>query len=260
MYSEERQTQILNALNTTGRIDVCDLALSFHVSKETIRRDLRFLEAQNKLMRTHGGAIPPVSGMKKEWAEPPVNVRSTQNLQEKDIICKYAADRIKNGDTIFVDNSTTCLHLYQYIPKKIQITILTNSISFLIETSKVLSPNHTIVCLGGILKNSNLSIYGNVTLQNAKQYFPSKAFVSCTGIFSETQITDSGVQEIDIKRALLSASKEVFLLADHTKFRPAGQVYLTNFADIDYLITDSSVDFTYLNLSQEMKNKIIIAE
>lgn len=95
-----------------------------------------------------------------------------------------------------------------------QVTIITNSISFLAECAKVVNPNHTVVCLGGILKNSNLSFYGNITMKNAKQYYPNKAFISCTGIASKSRITDSGVQEIDIKRFLIEASKEVFLLAD----------------------------------------------
>ncbi|WP_334104701.1 DeoR/GlpR family DNA-binding transcription regulator [Muricomes intestini] len=264
MYTEERQAKILNSLSTTGRIDVNELSSLFQVSRETIRRDLRILERERKLLRTHGGAIlpeqaPPVSTKSKDMAEPSVKVRTTLNIQEKEIICKYAATKIVNGDTIFVDNSTTCIHLYQYIPKNMQITFLTNSIAFLVECAKTSCPNHTIVCLGGILKKTNLSIYGNVALENAKQYFPSKAFISCTGITNQSQVTDSGIQEIDIKKTLLSVSEEVYLLADHTKFRPAGQVYLSNLSEMDYIITDTLSDYSYLKLSEEIKNKIHIA-
>lgn len=263
MYTEERQSKILNSLSTAGRIDVSELSSMFQVSRETIRRDLRLLEREHKLLRTHGGAILPeqdASAFKpKDAAEPSVEVRTTLNIPEKEIICKYAAARIVNGDTIFVDNSTTCIHLYQYIPQNMQITFLTNSIPFLVECAKTSCPNHTIVCLGGILKKTNLSIYGNVALENAKQYFPSKAFISCTGITDQSQVTDSGIQEIDIKKTLLSVSKEVYLLADHTKFRSAGQVYLSSLSEMDYIITDAHADYSYLKLSEEIKNKIHIA-
>jgi DeoR/GlpR family transcriptional regulator of sugar metabolism len=116
------------------------------------------------------------------------------------------------------------------------------------------------VCLGGIFKNTNLSIFGNTTIKNAQQYFPNKAFISCTGIISETQITDSGIQEIDVKKTLIKSSQEVFLLADYSKFKQIGPVYLGAFADIDYLITDTKSDLSYLNFSQITKTQILIAK
>ena len=272
MYIEERQTKIITQLKSTGRIDVSELASSFQISKETIRRDLNDLEKAGILKRTHGGAILPFGkgisqtspGVKGKHfnilKEAPVLERTIKHVSEKHAICKLAASYIQNEDTIFIDNSSTCIYLYQYIPADIQVTILTNSIQFLLECSKSLSPHHTIVCLGGIFKNTNLSIYGNATIKNAQQYYPNRAFISCTGIISETEITDSGIQEIDIKKTLVKSSQEVFLLADYSKFRQIGPVYLGSFADIDYLITDSNSDVSFLNFSHNTKTQILIAK
>ncbi|MBQ8663754.1 MAG: DeoR/GlpR transcriptional regulator [Eubacterium sp.] len=260
MYIEERRKKILDILNNTGRVDVSQLAEEFGISKETIRRDLRALEETRQLLRTHGGAlVQPSSSDYSEYSELPANIRSTLNMDSKKVICRLAASKIQDGDTIFVDNSTTCIYLCQYLPRDKQITILTNSIPFLNECAKISNPKLTVICLGGILKPSNLSLYGTITMQNSMEYFPSKAFISCTGIISSTQITDFGVQEIDVKRSFLRSSKEVFLLADHSKFRPAGQVYLGTLSDIDYLITDKYADFSSLDLSDEFKEKILIA-
>lgn len=273
MYIEERQTKIITQLNSTGRIDVCEMANLFQISKETIRRDFNDLEKAGLLKRTHGGAILPnnqgenlpstmIMPSKSLHAinEAPVLERTIRHVEEKQAICKIAASNIQNEDTIFIDNSSTCIYLYQYIPADMQVTILTNSIQFLLECSKSLSPHHTIVCLGGIFKYTNLSIYGNTTIKNAQQYYPNKAFISCTGIISETQITDSGIQEIDIKKTLVKSSREVFLLADYSKFNQIGPVYLGSFADIDYLVTDTKSDLAYLNLSKITKTQILIAK
>lgn len=260
MYIEERRKKILDILNNTGRVDVTQLAEGFGISKETIRRDLRALEETHQLQRTHGGAIVQATpSVYSEYSELPVNLRSTLNVESKKAICRLAASKIVDGDTIFVDNSTTCIYLCQYLPRDKHLTILTNSIPFLNECAKIPNPDLAVICLGGILKNSNLSLYGNLTMKTAMEYIPSKAFVSCTGIISSTQITDFGIQEIDVKRAVLQNSKEVFLLADHTKFRSAGQVYLGTFADIDYLITDKYADYSHLDLSDEYREKILIA-
>lgn len=273
MYIEERQTKIISQLNRVGRIDVSELATLFSTSKETIRRDLNDLEKAGMLIRTHGGAILPnsqgensVSTLATQFKtvnvsnETPVSERTIRHVEEKHAICKLAASYIKHDDTIFIDNSSTCIYLYQYIPADIRVTILTNSIQFLLECSKSLSPHHTIVCLGGIFKNTNLSIFGNTTIKNAQQYFPNKSFISCTGILSETQITDSGIQEIDIKKTLILSSQEVYLLADYSKFHQIGPVYLGSFADIDYLITDSNSDLTNLNFSKITKTQILTAK
>lgn len=260
MYIEERRKKILDILNNTGRVDVSQLAEDFGISKETIRRDLKALEESHQLLRTHGGAlVQPSSSDYSEYSELPANIRSTLNIESKKAICRLAASKIHDGDTIFVDNSTTCIYLCQFLPRDKQITILTNSIPFINECAKISNPNLTVICLGGILKSSNMSLYGAITMKNTMEYFPSKAFVSCTGIISSNQITDFGVQEIDVKRNFLQSSKEVFLLADHSKFRPAGQVYLGTLSDIDYLITDKHADFSYLELSDEFKDKILIA-
>ena len=260
MYIEERHERIINTLQSTGRIDVKKLADTFHVSRETIRRDLNILSENGLLLRTHGGAV--LSGQESapsSASEAPVSVRTVQNIPAKEKICSYAAKFIKDGDTIFVDNSTTCIYLYKNLPPEMQVTIITNSISFLAECAKAVNPNHTVVCLGGILKSSNLSFYGNITMKNARQYYPNKAFISCTGIASKSRITDSGVQEIDIKRFLVEASKEVFLLADPRKFQPIGQIFLCEYADIDYLITTNEADYAYLGLSDSESSKIHIA-
>lgn len=262
MHIEERQTNIMNQLNTKGRIDVSELAQSFLISKETIRRDLNVLEKSGKLMRTHGGAILPVrqSNPMPSVNEMPVSERTVKNIAEKQTICRLAASTIRDEDTVFIDNSSTCIYLYQYIPADIQVTFLTNSIQLLLECSKTLSPNHTVVCLGGIFKNTNLSIFGNTTIKNAQQYFPNKAFISCTGIASKNQITDSGIQEIDVKKTLIKSSQEVFLLADYSKFKQTGPVYLGDFTDIDYLVTDVKSDLSYLNFSKDSNTQVLIAK
>lgn len=260
MYIEERHERIINTLQSTGRIDVKKLADTFHVSKETIRRDLNILSENGLLLRTHGGAVlSRQEQVPASASETPVSIRTVQNTSAKETICRYAAKFINDGDTIFVDNSTTCVYLYKNLSPEMQVTIITNSISFLAECAKVVNPNHTVVCLGGILKNSNLSFYGNITMKNAKQYYPNKAFISCTGIASKSRITDSGVQEIDIKRFLIEASKEVFLLADEKKFQPIGQIFLCEYSNIDYLVTTQDADYDYLGLSDSESAKIHIA-
>ncbi|MDN6720596.1 MAG: DeoR family transcriptional regulator, partial [Bifidobacterium mongoliense] len=58
MYARERQRQILDILDRTGRVAVTDLSTQFEVATETVRRDLDQLSEQGLLVRVHGGAVP----------------------------------------------------------------------------------------------------------------------------------------------------------------------------------------------------------
>jgi DeoR family transcriptional regulator, fructose operon transcriptional repressor len=241
MFNIERKSEILKILEQNGRIGVNELSILFNSSRETIRRDLREMEEKGLLKRTHGGAIID-STSSSITPEFPVGVREIQRFKEKDAICRSAASFIKNGDSIFVDNSSTCLYLVQYIPADFQITLITNSIKLLMESMETDHAHLIIVCLGGFFNASNLSTYGTISQRNATDFYPNKSFMSCAGIQLPDQLTDSSILEVDTKRLMIEQSQEVFILADHTKFDRSGPFFLSNYSSIDYLITDQNAN------------------
>lgn len=248
MFTIERKSEILRLLEQNGRIGVSELSTLFNASRETIRRDLREMEARSLLKRTHGGAVlaTAASSVSQEF---PLGVREIQRFREKNAICKSAASYVKDGDSVFVDNSSTCIYLIKYLPRDLQITLITNSIKLLTEALESDHPNLMIVCLGGFFHRSNLSTYGAIAQKNASDFYPSKSFMSCAGIQPPNQLTDSSILEVDTKRLMIDHSQEVFILADHTKFDHPGPFFLSNFTSIDYLITDSkssSIQYTSL--------------
>ena len=58
MFAIERQQRIIELLKEHGAVSVSKLSAEFSVAEETVRRDLEKLEKQEKLIRTHGGAVP----------------------------------------------------------------------------------------------------------------------------------------------------------------------------------------------------------
>ncbi len=247
-------------LEQSGSVDVNVLAEKFKTSKETIRRDLRELEIDGALTRTHGGAVLNKTNDQESSREYPVAIRGIQRFAEKKQICKKAASFIQDNDTIFVDNSSTMLYLAEFIPPEKNITVITNSIKFLLEASKSFSPNHVFVCLGGIFKENNLSVYGNICLKNAEEYFPDKTFISCAGISPRNMLADSSIQEINIKRVMMERAREVFLLADYTKFQKSGSIFLTGFDSVNYVITDDKADLSSLGYLEKNNIKLIVSD
>lgn len=259
MYSIERKSEIITLLEQFGKVDVKDLAEKFCISKETIRRDLGELEKDGIVKRTHGGAVF-VNANAGGGQEYPVAVRGMKRFAEKNSICKAAAAFIKDGDTIFVDNSSTTVYLTKYIPVDLQVTIVTNSIKLLLESVNNSHPNHLYICLGGIFKDSNLSLYGNIALKNAGEFYPSKAFLSCAGISPVNKLADASLHEVDTKRLMIERAQQVFVLADHTKFEKVGSIFLSDFASVDTIITDSKTDLSALDYLKNASVQVLLCE
>jgi DeoR family fructose operon transcriptional repressor len=255
----ERKSEIFNLLEQNGKIAVSSLAEKFGVCKETIRRDLRELEVNNVLKRTHGGAFIESQTLRNQ-DEFPVTVREIQRYEEKLAICKKAASLIKSGDAIFVDNSSTTIFLVRCIPRNVNVCIITNSLKVLLEAVQLKNPNLRFICLGGELKESNMSFSGMIPQKVAQDYYPSKAFLSCAGINEHQMLTDSSAAEVDIKKLMIDRSQKVFVLADHTKFSSTGHVHLTELSSVNCIITDGKTDVTALDYLKKYDIDLVVVE
>ncbi|MFK4996871.1 DeoR family transcriptional regulator [Bacillus sp. N9] len=74
-----RRREIVAAVNQKKTVRVSDLSDQFHVTEETIRRDLERLESEGKLLRTHGGAM----SIEEEQGDLPHFQREIINKREK---------------------------------------------------------------------------------------------------------------------------------------------------------------------------------
>src|SRR5437762_8301310 len=96
-FKVERQARILEILEVEDRVEVRELARRFEVGEDTIRRDLRDLDARRLIRTTHGGAMrhltPPM----------PYANRLAQASEVKTAIGRAAAELVEEGDSLIIN-------------------------------------------------------------------------------------------------------------------------------------------------------------
>lgn len=228
---QKRADFILQQINTTGKVTVNDLARQFDVSVETIRRDLTYLGKKGLLHRVHGGAV---SGKTKDIGSS-FQTRQRSNYDEKRLIAENAVEYVFEGAVIGLDASSSSWHFAQLIPD-IPCTVVTNSMHNI--TALVNKPNVTTIATGGVYSGKYDAFYGPLSEQLLQRLHIDIGIFSCIGIDSSGAIWESNELNVSIKRKMMDASGQKFLLADSSKFERKNLIKLCELSQIDILFTD----------------------
>lgn len=248
MFTSERHEQILQKLENEGKVKVKELSELFQVSEDCIRKDLKQLEHTGKLERAYGGAIAKDNGLIRD-----VFARKDKDAQVKKEIAKKAFACIQEGETIFLDVSTTNIYLAQYLSTSKKPCII---ISNMIEILQILAQNPllTVIGTGG---NVNLELNGFVgaaTLSILEKHTFDKAFIGTLGVDeSFTYLTTFDLDDGLVKERAIKNAKKTYVVMDSKKFTSAGNFKFTKLSAIDYIITDSKLDKTIKKKLKEDK-------
>lgn len=240
MYAEERRNVILSHLERTGSVDVAILAADMKVSRETIRRDLKELDTQGLLVKTHGGAIANRNSVSSTTI-PYVN-RMSSNPEGKNAVAALVSQHVQPADNLFLDSSTTVASILKYLDREMRLTLLTNSVQVLVEVAKIKPPAWTVLSMGGELNPGTLSTSGYITAKNLAQFKPSKAILSCHGIDEALEVTDGNLYDAETKACVLGLAKEAFLVVDREKLGVSGVVKVADVSDFDHVVTESAAN------------------
>lgn len=235
LYAEERKNKIISLLEETGRVEVPDLVTLFNVSGTTIRNDLRELEKEERLTRTHGGAIKI---QKRSFEDRPAIRTATEEKKE---IAKKAVSFIENGDSIAIDTGTSCLAFAQELIHSdlVNLKVITNdlTVASLVEDQT----EYTVFFTGGVIRNGFHYASGEHVISSLKGFLVDKVVLGTTSFSTETGFSTPNFGISEIKRTLISIAKKKIVLCEAAKI---GKDSLNVFAtpnDIDVMITDSQL-------------------
>lgn len=240
MLAAERHEYIVRLVNERGSARVTELAALCRVTEETIRRDLDRLEEAGRLKRSHGGAVSlreldPSGGPQ----EIPYYEREVTRAEEKRRIAEEAVKKIRPGEHILLDGSSTAWYVARILPD-MPLTVLTTSLRAAAELGS--RERIEVLSTGGLMSHRSLSFVGPLAERALDDFHVDKAFISCKGIHLERGISESTGLQAQIKRKMAAIADHVYLLADASKFGVQEFVRALNLDAVHTIITDRGLD------------------
>lgn len=252
----DRRQHILDRLEQQGAASYGEMAAALHVSTMTVRRDLDELIRQGTVIQTVGGV---------RWAQAPsylyetaLHSRLAVQRDEKRAIARRALELIRDGQTLFLDGSTTCLELARLLARERQgLTIVTNSVLACMELGK--NRRHIITGLGGHYDANSLCYVGPQAEDSARALFVDLAFVGTKAFLPGKGTFESSLPNFRIKQLIARQCVQLVLLVDHSKFGQRALSKVLDIGEIHTVVTDSRTARTDLAQLEKKSKQVLVA-
>lgn len=235
---EERRQVIVDMVERDGRVLAAELAVNLATSEDTIRRDLRDLDAAGLLRRVHGGAVRlsrTASFAQRVETDQPRKMQLARALRE----C------ISPGDTVLIDAGSTHLALARMLEDGDAATIITNSPQIALALGAF--ERTRIVLLGGSYDQKIGATVGAATLAEVERLRPDLALVGVCGIHRERGLGGANPEEAALKRAMLAVSARRTVAALNERFDDGAPFLFGGLDEIDHLVLEADVPATTID-------------
>ncbi|MFI5358030.1 MAG: DeoR/GlpR family DNA-binding transcription regulator [Opitutales bacterium] len=256
MHPADRRRHILDRLEQQGAGSYDEFARALRVSTMTVRRDLADLIRQGAVIQTVGGVQrAPAPSYLYETA---VHSRLAVQRGEKRAIARAALGLVAEGQTLFLDGSTTCLELARLLARERKhLTIVTNSVLTCLELGR--NPDHTLTGLGGHYDANSLCFVGPEAEDAAGRLFVDLAFVGTKAFLPAKGTFESSAPNFRLKQIIARQAAQVVLLADHTKFGQRALSPVLDIAQIHTVVTDDRAPRADLAALARKQKRVILA-
>jgi DeoR/GlpR family transcriptional regulator of sugar metabolism len=252
MLAQERQKKILHLLEREGSVRTIDLAETFQVTDETIRRDLQIMSDQKLLTRIHGGASSRTGRPKlKSFSE-----RRAIQVEHKQAIALAALQLIAPGKTYAFDSSTTAYELVSRLPD-LPYRVVTNAFSVLEQM--VSMENVELIATGGHYHPRTQTFTRSDSYIALQRHNINIAFISSIGLDLQRGASEGFEEQAGFKEILVQLANEVVLMIDSSKLNRCSEYFFAELKDINHIITDSEASPEYIQALRDQGCKVTVA-
>ena len=255
MLPEQRRRKILELIQEHGSAKVAELKDLFSVTEPTIRQDLFKLEEEGHVVRQYGGAyLKNIPNQVKS-----MSLHNSLNMDKKARIAAKALEYIEDGDSIILDAGTTITEMAKRMVNFTNLNVITSALNIALTLGQRF--NIHVMLTGGEFKPPTLSVTG----EQAAKFFDNtivagKFFLSTYGITDDGVITYPGLSDIPLRKAMIGAAQEVYLVADSTKIGRVSLAALGGIETVQHLITDPGIDKRHVDMFKARGVNVIVSD
>lgn len=259
MLSEQRYKEILNLLEREESVKTTTLCKVLQTSRETIRRDLEFMEAKGMIRRIHGGAMRIENTPEQNLSYTSFNKRKMEHLLNKEEVAREAASQIREGQAVALDSGTTSLILAKVIKERFHsLTVVTNSLAVANELAD--AEGITLVVTGGIYRADEEAFVSDIATLIFSKINVDIFFLTTCGISVERGITYQRMDEILVQNRMMDAAERTIVIADSTKLGVNSLVKMCGIDRISMIVTDSMASAQQIAAFEHAGVRVVVPE
>lgn len=238
---ESRRNAIVNFINDKGKVTFSEIKKEFPgVSEMTIRTDLKFLDAEKRILRIHGGAKSVQTLIESDDF---LGKRFVRSIEEKKLIAEKALTVLKDKGAVYLDSGSTATMLAGMFPDEPRL-IYTTGLTCATELSALAKPS--VMIPGGKLNRYSQSVYGFSAIKELERVNFDQAFMGVTGFHPATGFACNMSDEAILKQTAIRQSEQVVVLMDSSKIGKKCSYTFCDFSDIDIIISDGRLPEDFL--------------
>ncbi len=230
MKKKERQQKVIDEVSINRKVSSSFLSEKLNVSEDTIRRDIKELDAKGLITKVHGGAISTIQKLYH------YNEDVIYNRENKISIAQKAISLIEDGMVIIISGGTTNLMLAKLLPKDLKATVYTYSLPIAMQLTE--HPLIETIFIGGKIHRSSMVTTGIDVIQYLSNIRVNICFMGVSGLSLEQGITDEGYEVSLIKKAMINAAEHIVYLATSNKLNLRQNYDVCNLKEIETVVTD----------------------
>lgn len=253
MTVAERRKAIMELLQSKGFVKITDISSAFDVSNETARRDLDFLQGQQLIHRTHGGAIPVTAESRQNKTKIPIS--SGDSLLRA--LAEATVGLINPGETIYLGNGSTMRAVAHCLKKRDNLIVVSNSLHVINELA---DSNVTVFVVGGCLSRDEHDITGDLMVDCLNRFYCDKAIFSCGGVTMDLGVMDYSSSGTRTQMPAIRRSAQHILVASSHKFGLYAFLSACSLDDIDIIVSDTNLSEEFQTAIRKRGIKLILAE
>ncbi|MBC8745559.1 DeoR/GlpR family DNA-binding transcription regulator [Paraburkholderia podalyriae] len=235
MKVTNRREAMLQAV-LSGMTDVSALCEHFGMSEATVRRDLRALADERRIVRTYGGAAASLGIHEPEES---LDSRRESFREQKEAIARVAVSHVQDGDAIFLDGGTTTAAMARLLAGRREVRVVTNN---LLAVNTLAASEVPVTLIGGDLRPTSMSTLGPLAQLALSRLSVDKAFLGADGVVADRGLCEASAEQAYLKECVIRQAAQLFVLVTSHKLDRASQQHWTPLEREWTLVTDARRD------------------